>query len=359
MNNVVKRIAGAVAKIPLPKSNLNPEICRKILNCFQEKPQGQCSRRNRVSIQYDLHIIIPAYNAEQYILECLNSVIEQKTSFQYLVTVIDDGSTDGTAVELLRYQNYPNIEIIHQKNRGFSGARNRGLEIIKGQYIAFLDSDDRLAEGAIQSMLEMAYQTDADILQGGWIEFGNGYSKERKLGINGQILNGQEVFSGYPWGKLYKYSVLENYQFPEGYWFEDTPISFLLAGLPLKFAAIDKTVYEYRINPNGITQKAAYSNKSVDSYWITEQCLLDFSKFGVPYNQRAYDYFIHQTVVSYLRTRRMPYRIRKAIFILTEDCMKRFFDSNFTVSQSSYRQLETAIKKKRFLQYELLMFQFR
>lgn len=359
MNKAIKCIAGVMARMPLPKSNLDPEICRKRLDRFQKKPQGHCRHKNRLDIQCDLHIIIPAYNAAEYISECLNSVMKQKTAFRYFVTVIDDGSKDETANELLKYQNYPNIEIIHQKNRGYSGARNRGLEVIKGQYVSFLDSDDRLPEGAVQSMLEMAYQTDADIVQGSWLEFGDRYSKDRKLGIKGRVLNRPEILSGYPWGKIYKYSVLENFQLPEGYWFEDTPISFLLAGLPLKIAAVDKIVYEYRINPNGITQKAAYSNKSVDSYWITEQCLLEFPQFGVAYDQRAYDYFIHQTVVNYLRTRRMPYHIQKAIFILTADCIKYFFEGDFKASESKYRPLEKALKEKRFLQYELLMIQFR
>lgn len=359
MNKAIKRIAGVMARMPLPKSNLNPDICRKMLDRFQKKPQGQCSHKNLLDIQYDLHIIVPAYNVAEYIWDCLDSVIEQQTTFRYFITVINDGSTDETANKLLKYQNCPNIEVIHQKNRGFSGARNRGLEVIKGQYVSFLDSDDRLPEGAIQSMLEMAYQTDADIVQGSWREFGDGYSKDKKLGVSGRVSNSQGILSGYPWGKLYKYSVLENFQFPEGYWFEDTPISFLLVGLPLKFAAADHIVYEYRINPNGITQKAAYSNKSVDSYWITEQCLLEFPKFGVAYDQRAYDYFIHQTVVNYLRTRRMPYQIQKAIFILTADCRKNFFKENFTASESKYRPLEKALKEKRFLQYELLMIQFR
>lgn len=359
MHKSIKWIAGIVAKMPLPKSNLNPEICRKTLERFQKKPKGQCSHKNCLSIQYDLQIIIPVYNAEEYVSECLDSVMKQKTTFRYVVTVINDGSTDETAAKLLKYQSCPNIEVIHQKNRGYSGARNRGLEIIKGRYVGFLDSDDRLAEGAIQSMLEMAYQTDADIVQGGWCEFGDGYNKNRKLGINGHVLNRPEIVSGYPWGKAYKYSVLENFQFPEGYWFEDTPISFLLAGLPLELAAVDKVVYEYRINPNGITQKAAYSNKAVDSYWITEQCLLEFPRFGVAYDQRAYDYFIQQTVVNYLRTRKMPYQIRKEIFILTGDCRKRFFPETFKASESKYRLLEKAIKEKRFFQYELLMIQFR
>lgn len=345
--------------IPFPRSRANPVAAEERLNEFHRKPAGNCIRNNKVDIHYDLQIIVPAYNAENTIEECLDSALNQNTAYQYIITVINDGSNDATRTKLDKYQDNSKVEIIHQENRGFSGARNRGLEVLKGTYIAFLDSDDKLPSYAIQDMIEIAFRTNADMVQGGWYEFGNGRSVYQVPGQGEIATDTADGFSGYPWGKVYKYTVLEKFQFPEGYWFEDTPISFLLEALPLRFVLTDKVVYEYRINPNGITQKAAYSPKSVDSYWITEQCLENLSKFGLAYDQRAYEYFIKQVVTNYLRTRKMPQVIKKSIFVLTANCYEKFFKDKYTVSEIEYKGLEKAIRRKSYIQYELSMIQFR
>lgn len=84
-----------------------------------------------------------------------------------------------------------------------------------------------------------------------------GKKKENHIIPKEGVLNdNQGVFSGYPWGKLYKYNVMEHFQFPEGFWFEDTPLSFMIAAMPYRCAAIKDIVYGYRFNPQGITATA-------------------------------------------------------------------------------------------------------
>ena len=82
-----------------------------------------------MNLQYDLQIIIPAYNAEKYIEKCLNSILSQKTQYTYVITVINDGSTDETSQILSKYLDDEHVDIISQSNKGFSEARNRGLKI--------------------------------------------------------------------------------------------------------------------------------------------------------------------------------------------------------------------------------------
>ena len=94
--------------------------------------------------QYDLQIIVPAYNVESYIAECIDSILAQRTSFRILVTVVNDGSTDQTFSVLQRYADCPEICIIQQENKGFSGARNAALKHIRASYIMFVDADDKL-----------------------------------------------------------------------------------------------------------------------------------------------------------------------------------------------------------------------
>ena len=105
-----------------------------------------------------LSIIIPAYNAEAYLPQCLDSIFAQERQGCEVI-VVDDGSTDGTAALLERY---PDVRVIHQENRGMATARNRGLEAARGEYILFVDSDDLLTEGALTSLF--AELTGEDII---------------------------------------------------------------------------------------------------------------------------------------------------------------------------------------------------
>lgn len=106
-----------------------------------------------------LTIIIPAYNASKYIRGCLNSILAQDCFPRSQVVVIDDGSKDSTAAIVRGYTlRYPNIELISQPNSGVSAARNRGLDVARGKYISFVDSDDMV--GAVyQNCLPYLYDT--------------------------------------------------------------------------------------------------------------------------------------------------------------------------------------------------------
>lgn len=105
-----------------------------------------------------LSIIIPAYNAEAYLPQCLDSILAQEHQ-DCEVIVVDDGSTDGTAALLERY---PDVKVIHQENHGMSTARNRGLDEAQGEYILFVDSDDLLTDGALATLV--AELTGEDVI---------------------------------------------------------------------------------------------------------------------------------------------------------------------------------------------------
>ena len=98
-----------------------------------------------------LSIIIPAYNAEKYINECIDSILKnsQKSLNQTEIIVINDGSTDHTLEKLEKYKEYKNIHIYTTKNQGVSAARNYGIKLAKGNWITFIDADDKITEGFI------------------------------------------------------------------------------------------------------------------------------------------------------------------------------------------------------------------
>lgn len=363
---VVKRALGNLAPYIQKRTTLPLAKASEILQSYSACPNGKCIANNFIDINYDLHIIIPVYNAENYLKSCIDSVLNQKTHYKYLVTIINDGSTDHSEQMLSRIlegKDYKltadggeyKVDVLSHRNKGYSGARNTGLKRIQGTYVMFLDSDDFIPEDSIENMLNMAFKTKADIVQGSWADFTNsGIRIEHRTHYDGLKNNTKAILSGFPWGKLYKYQVFKNFCFPEGFWYEDTPISFILYALPYRCAAINAIVYYYRLNPNGITATSSDYKKSVDSYWITELCLREFPEFGLVYDQNAYEFFLNQTILNWNRTRKRPLIVRKAIFVLTNQLISDYFP-NFTTETLELRQLEKAIRNKRFVQYELLL----
>lgn len=369
MNSVIKQALAYVGNLVSVKTKLSSNAARNTLNKYSARPTGICYTDNEVNLQFDLQIVIPCYNAEKWVRRCLESVLNQETAYRVLVSIVNDGSTDGTENvirEVMVQYSEPvhrsyTLELKTQKNRGFSGARNAALKTIKGTFVAFLDSDDVLADGAINEMLDAAFAFDAEILQGGWYEFRGqeqheGTTKKIEEHIvqkTGLLADNRGVLSGYPWGKLYKYNVMEHFRFPEGYWFEDTPLSFLLAALPYRCGAIKEVVYGYRLNPEGISVTSTGRKKSVDSYWITEECLEEFDAFGVKYDQRAYDYLLRQSITNARRTRRQPHTVREAIFVLTAELMEKYF-AGFEIQAEEMKNIERALRKRQFVKFDLL-----
>lgn len=111
-----------------------------------------------------LSIIIPVYQAEKYIEECLTSLLQQKMK-QYEIICIDDGSSDHSGSIIRKMAAcYPEIRYFYQKNRGVSAARNYGLRVAAGDYIMFVDADDFLRKNRVKTLLKKAERIQADIL---------------------------------------------------------------------------------------------------------------------------------------------------------------------------------------------------
>src|SRR5215211_9350661 len=94
-------------------------------------------------------VVIPCYNQAHFLGEAIESVLSQSYR-NFEILVVDDGSTDNTSEVASRYER---VRIVRQENRGLSGARNRGLREAKGEYVVFLDADDRLLPGALEASL--------------------------------------------------------------------------------------------------------------------------------------------------------------------------------------------------------------
>lgn len=171
IKQTIKHTLRCAAPFLIRGSSMSEEQALSLLHSFSPDPGTTCAANNKLDPQFDLQIIVPAYNAEKFVTQCLESALHQDTKYSYLITVVNDGSTDRTPEIIETYHvKFPDrIEVTNQENKGFSGARNVALRVLKGRYITFLDSDDVLEEGTVEKLLDAAYMTDTDIVQGGWV----------------------------------------------------------------------------------------------------------------------------------------------------------------------------------------------
>lgn len=224
----------------------------------------------------DLSIIIPMFNVEDYIVDCLNSVLCQKTKYSLEVILIDDGSTDNTIERVRVFHEDMRVTLLRQENKGQSVARNKGIYHSKGKYIMFVDGDDILIEGAIDRLLDVAKTTKSDIVEGDIIRFTDSIEKRqlvrngrRSVRIKSSLREPKFVLTcyGYSCAKVYDRKLWKTLRFPEGYIFEDVITKFILRRKSNQVAFINVPVYGYRQNPHS-SSHGKNVMKKLDSIWV-------------------------------------------------------------------------------------------
>ncbi len=227
-----------------------------------------------------LSLIIPIYNVEWYLDECLNSLKILIDRSDVEIIAVNDGSTDCSLTILEKWnKGYHNIRIISQQNRGLSAARNIGLCSSNGEYVSFLDSDDYIDASKLLELLTIADSASADITIGDFIEFKdendrmhtklNSIQAQPMISYDGDnFLNQFSVpLMSVVWRSLYKRSFLidNNLSFHEGICFEDvefTPLAFskaksvIYSGIPF---------YYYRKRGGSITTTSGSERKVNDA----------------------------------------------------------------------------------------------
>lgn len=341
------------------KENLNitrEEAFEKV-NKVSKKPIKKYSYNKRIIDEnIDLSIIVPAYNSSDYIKECISSVLMQKTSYNYELIVVNDGSKDDTLEKINLFKENKHLKIITQENKGFSGARNRGIDESLGKYIMFLDSDDLLCENSIEKLIKTAKEKKADIVQGSYYTF-NKNGNKFYTNITPTEKNKEISVPGFPWGKVYKAKLFEKVRFPLDFWYEDTIVNYLLARLSNKYVAISDYVYGYRINEKGITFTSKKSKKVLDTYWIIEE-MIDLSKnIGLKIDDSIYDMTIFQ--LSNLLYRRIHFLDEETIkntFILACSLMQDIGIKDSKNKSIIFRDIEKAFKEKNYKLWKLASF---
>lgn len=226
-----------------------------------------------------ISIIIPVYNVEDYIEQCLESIVNQ-TLKEIEIIVVNDGTKDYSMKKIERFLSDKRIIVINKENGGLSSARNAGLKIAKGEYIAFIDSDDFIEK----TMLEDLYNDseDLDIVFSNFCYYtGINIKYPKEISIINLIIGG-EYFYGYSstivWNKIYKNSFLKanNIKFLEGIIHEDDLFTFYTSFFAKKVKYVNKYHYYYRINRNGSIMQSLDRNKRIDAYKKINESISNF-----------------------------------------------------------------------------------
>ena len=232
---------------------------------------GEYDKRIGVEkVKKKISIIIPCYNVEKYVSQCLDSIISQTMDIEELeIIIVNDKSTDNTLEVLREYEKkYSNNIILVERdtNGGLSAARNTGLQYASCEYVLFVDSDDYLNSNACKVLYERASKDDYDVVSGGIIMFCGteviavkqyedvDYNLKNPGDLKKYLLAKGEICSA--WANLYKRNfIIENdLEFSEGFLMEDVAFFIDVFNSAKKTSTISECIYMYRSNDEGIMQ---------------------------------------------------------------------------------------------------------
>lgn len=353
----VRRL-GCINKV----SQMNVEQAREIIEKVRPKPSMTDEKQYQVTNDsVDLSIIMPAYNVEQYIGECIYSIINQQTKYCYELIIVNDGATDYTEEEIKKIQD-AHIKYVRQENRGLSGARNTGINCAVGKYITFVDSDDVMTKKSIDTMMDAITKENADIVVGGYYTFMNDSNIKQYFVENQKIIenNSKQATknTGYAWGKIYKREMFETVRFPLDAWYEDTLVCSVLYRMAKKVVVIDQAVYGYRINPEGISRTARASKKSLDHYWVMEDAIEQANLLGIENDEVLYEIvFNHMSTFLYRRISSLSEEVIEAAFIMACDLLNKIRTENHTIAGGFMRKdIDKAFKNQNYNLWKLASF---
>ncbi|MCQ2102485.1 MAG: glycosyltransferase [Fibrobacter sp.] len=265
-----------------------------------------------------ISVIVPIYKVEPYLRRCLDSIVNQ-TYTNLEIILVDDGSPDGCPAICDEYAAKDNrIVVIHKENGGLSDARNAGLDICKGEYISFVDSDDWIEKNYIEHLLTLIKNEHADIAianhqlicTNGFIEYKGVFNNKifhhskfmKELIINAPI---QFIVA---WGKLYKREIFNDVRFPIKKIHEDQYTSYRLFYNAHKIVTTKKILYNYLKRPDSIMSQI----RTIDYTPIEEEQASFFKKKS-------------KNKLAYVLYQRLFWRSFKHCLIESKDCYKTSF----------------------------------
>lgn len=261
-----------------------------------------------------LSLIVPIYNTQDYILDCIDSILPQLMNFDVELICINDGTLDDSMnilrehISKLDPKVQKKIILFDQENEGVSAARNKGIQLSSGKYIGFIDSDDKILNDYIPVLVQHIEKYTPDI-----IDFNLVTSSRKIINVRkGNDNSLDSIFRAAAWyncARVFKKSLLGNTRFIPNIYYEDLAFFPILYIKAKKIFHIDKSLYWYRTNENGITMT---SNETANSKTILslETVFLHFLDL---YRESMNSYFATAALQTYFllcvnASRRLGYK---------------------------------------------------
>lgn len=215
-----------------------------------------------------ISIIVPVYNVEKYIRQCLNSILAQSYK-NFELILVDDGSMDSSGKICDQYGKIDDrITVIHSENRGLSAARNTALDIVNNEYIALIDSDDCINVNYLEILMGNLLKYNADLvmckakrfINDDEIDLSEKCDQVDSLSILSRSQSIEKLCKNYSCdlvmiNKLYKKNLFNNVRYPFGKIYEDEWVIHHILGNSIKTIDLPYKLYYYRINPNSIMRR--------------------------------------------------------------------------------------------------------
>ena len=244
-----------------------------------------------------ISVIIPIYNTENYLEECIDSICAQ-TYDKLEIILVNDGSTDYSEQICKEYASKDNrINVISKKIGGLSDARNVGIDISHGNWLVFVDSDDVLCDDAIEVLYQTAKSQGTKMVVGDYQEFDTYVNFMYDRNYNVETLSVEDALKELiikqparwvtAWAKIYDRKLFEEIRFPVGRIYEDTYVMHLLLEKAECIAKLEYKIYCYRQSPNSIM--GTYGLTKIDDLYTAYLLRIDFLRehgYSILYQQQ-------------------------------------------------------------------------
>lgn len=273
-------------------------------------------------MNYLISIIVPIYNVDKYLEECIES-LKNQTYKNLEIILINDGSADNSEQICREEAKQDNrIVFINKKNGGAASAKNKGLKVAKGDYITFVDSDDFIEPDMIEYMVNKIKKYNSDIIQCSFINLYKNTERFKQDKIVEQRISSKdflELFltkwdSSLFWNKLFKREVIENIFFKEGRCIDDEFFTYKCVINSKSIVISNKIVYNYRMRKSGV-MKSESSQKQIlkdrvdylyERYELVRKIYKDLDKSFLEHLLTYYliiskDYYADEKLLDYMK----------------------------------------------------------
>lgn len=297
-----------------------------------------------------LSVIVPVYNVEKYLRECLDSLVLQ-TYHDMEIIVVNDGSTDGSLAIIQEYaQKYDNLRYVSKINGGLSDARNYGIPYALGEYIAFIDSDDYVELDMYEKMMSKIEEGNdvvvCDIQY--FFEDNSGYVMKGLSSFKTDTIQKRALLSPmFAWNKVYHRRFFENLRYPLNTWYEDTPVTTLIFAKCEKIGYVDEALVHYRQRKDSImgSVQSVRIKEIFNVMAMVRERFKENSLYEEYFSEIEYLHIEHLRLYGMFRFIRSPFF--KECYAESEKIMNEYFP----LWHNNMYIKELGIKNRLFLKY--------